>query len=155
MRDTTLRQRKAGWRFPFPITQAHPRQFIRLCAGTITISFVWYMVVILYPAYASGIASVVDFDQLDSMVFTVPFYSTGSHTVDYGQPIWTLAFLAAVFMVGVAPPLTISMLIVLGSQWRRFTAHERSLWIVTLGVIWSTVVVTFSAASRLLYWLVD
>ena len=131
----------------------HPRVFVSLCGATIFAILFLYSLLILYPAYQSGIYRS---EYPEQETFAVPFYTYDSPGYrDSRHIIWALSPLIDIAAWLFFPPLSIALLAILIRRWRLFTSRERVFWVTAFVVVWIGFVVTFPAAAKFGIWYAD
>jgi hypothetical protein len=114
-----------------------------------------YVVLVLYPAYASGLAAAPDPTESD---LVLPFYSQAAYTpalraVPQSLHIVAGGFVALVWCaVPVCSLALLSTIVVPGRIASRLQRHQVTL---VLCVCWSIILLTVPAANAFVLWLMD
>jgi hypothetical protein len=132
-----------------------PPRYLSYSVGLLLVLLIGYAVLVLYPAYASGLAAVTDPTQADVIV---PLYAARSVHSWFGvipavSPILGFGFLALFWCAVPLCSLAILTAIVVPNKLASRTRRQR-LTLVLL-ICWSIILITVPTANAFVVWLLD
>jgi hypothetical protein len=132
-----------------------PTRHLFFLVGLLLVMLLGYGVLVLYPAYASGLAATPDPTAAE---LVVPLYTSGASSYTPGAtpaPLFALAFSFLALFWCVVPLCSLTLLAAIVVPGRVVSrARRRRVALALLGC-WSVVLLTAPAANTFVIWLMD
>ncbi len=119
----------------------------------LTVTLLLHLLLVVVPAYRGGLLPAYQAGwALKDISFDVPIYTPYSIVTNV---LFIPVLLLIAFVRWVALLLTIIWGVRLGQRWRNVPAYRKWSWIATLLLVWVVTLMTKTASTAFLIWLLD